>query len=103
MASVPDTRSPAYAQQLDALHCNFVEGLANRLQEMETAPSTADLHAALHRLVGAAGAYGYEELGHLARQAMNELPNDTAARRSTPHSNALAELKASIQHLQGRP
>jgi len=89
-----ESTPPSHAHQFEALQRKFVEGLRRRLEEIEAAPDTASQHAALHRLAGAAGAFGYEALGQLARTAM-------LASRDTPHqlASALAALYSAIQAL----
>lgn len=61
---------PAFAAQFLKIQQTFVAGLPQRLQEIEQAPDATARHAALHRLAGAAGGYGFDELGALARAAM---------------------------------
>jgi len=56
--------------QFAAIERKFVEGLPRRLQEIDAAPDAQARYAALHRLAGAAGAFGHAQLGELARQAM---------------------------------
>jgi HPt (histidine-containing phosphotransfer) domain-containing protein len=60
---------PAARAGFEALRRRFVTGLPARWQEIEQAPDPAARAAALHRLAGAAGSYGYEELGQAARAA----------------------------------
>jgi HPt (histidine-containing phosphotransfer) domain-containing protein len=67
--SPADTHTtPAEAQFL-GLRQRFVSGLTNRQSEIEGATEHAALQMALHRLSGAAGSYGFEDLGHCARRA----------------------------------
>lgn len=85
--------APAYAVQLEALRNRFIAGLPARLHEIESAKDTADLELALHRLAGAAGAFGYDDMGLLARAAMQTCKADA---KTTASSNALQALKAAI-------
>jgi len=64
-----DSLPPASRAGLEALRRKFVAGLPARWQEIEQAPDPAARTAALHRLAGAAGSYGYEQLGQAARAA----------------------------------
>lgn len=69
----PEPVPPDLAAQYAAIRARFVDGLAARgaeIAQARAAGDTAALHAALHRLAGAAGAYGFEALGQCARQAM---------------------------------
>jgi hypothetical protein len=51
------------------LRARFAAGLPERWREIARAPDGAARAAALHRLAGAAGIYGYDELGRAARVA----------------------------------
>jgi HPt (histidine-containing phosphotransfer) domain-containing protein len=64
-----DRLPPASRPGFEALRQKFITGLPARWQEIEQAPDPAARAAALHRLAGAAGSYGYEELGQAARAA----------------------------------
>jgi HPt (histidine-containing phosphotransfer) domain-containing protein len=63
--SLPPASRPGY----EALRRKFLAGLPARWQEIEQAPDAAARAAALHRLAGAAGSYGCDELGQAARAA----------------------------------
>ena len=80
---------PAVRAGFEALRRKFVTGLPARWQEIEQAPDPAARAAALHRLAGAAGSYGYEELGQAARAAEH-----LAAGAASPTlARALAEVE----------
>ena len=64
-----DSLPPASRAGFEALRRKFITGLPARRQEIEQAPDPAARAAALHRLAGAAGSYGYDELGQAARAA----------------------------------
>jgi HPt (histidine-containing phosphotransfer) domain-containing protein len=70
VASAPDGLNPALAEQFQQIRKNFIEGLAKRETEIVEARSREHLDAALHRLAGAAGAFGFDELSQLARSAL---------------------------------
>ena len=70
MASAPDGLNPALAEQFQHIQKTFIAGLAKRETEIVEAPSREHFNAALHRLAGAAGAFGFDELSQLARSAM---------------------------------
>ena len=68
MPPAPETPgADALAAQFALIRARFVAGLPARWQEIEQAPDAPALHAALHRLAGAAGGFGCDTLGHLAR------------------------------------
>lgn len=61
--------SPEMQAAFEQLRQGFVAGLAQRWQEIDTATEGEQRRAALHRLVGAAGSYGFHQLGAAARAA----------------------------------
>lgn len=67
--SPADDASAARAAGFEALRRRFVGGLHQRWREIEGAADPAARASALHRLAGAAGSFGYEELGRAARAA----------------------------------
>jgi HPt (histidine-containing phosphotransfer) domain-containing protein len=79
----------AAAAQFETLRRQFVAGLLRRQHEIEAAPDTAALHAALHRLAGAAGSYGYTALGQMACTALRAMK-----------AGEQADLAASLRRLQ---
>lgn len=89
MTQPPDDEAAA---RFAAIERQFVEGLPRRLQEIDAAPDAQTRYAALHRLAGAAGAFGHAQLGELARQAMG---TDAAA------GAALQVLREEITRLAG--
>lgn len=60
----PDVRAA-----FEALRTKFRAGLADRWREIEGAADAAGRCAALHRLAGAAGGYGFDALSCAARAA----------------------------------
>jgi HPt (histidine-containing phosphotransfer) domain-containing protein len=64
-----DSLPPASRAGYAALRRKFLAGLPARWQEIEQALDPGARAAALHRLAGAAGSYGYDELGQAARVA----------------------------------
>lgn len=70
MASAPDGFNPALDEQFQHIQKTFIAGLAKRETEIVEAPSREYFNAELHRLAGAAGAFGFDELSQLARSAM---------------------------------
>ena len=70
VASPSEGMDPAFAAQFRAIQQVFVAGLPQRLRDIRQAPDAQARHVALHRLAGAAGGYGFDALGELARQAM---------------------------------
>ena len=69
MPSFPEGLEPALAARFVEIRQKFLAGLPARLGEIETAQSKEVLEAALHRLAGAAGGYGYAHLHQMARHA----------------------------------
>lgn len=76
-----------------ALRDAFVAGLPQRWAAIEAATSDAVRRQALHRLAGAAGSYGFTELGQAARAAERALTEDAAAFQA-----AWCELKRQLGH-----
>jgi len=71
----PEATDPAAGQSAAvraayaALRGQFLAGLPQRWQAIQSAPTPALQQAALHRLTGAAGSYGLAALGEAARRA----------------------------------
>jgi HPt (histidine-containing phosphotransfer) domain-containing protein len=61
--------SAAAQVQFKVLQQHFVTGLSTRWREITEAQTPQELQAALHRLSGAAGSYGFKGLGQCARVA----------------------------------
>lgn len=64
-----DNLVPSTRERYEALRRQFLAGLPIRWREIERAADPTVRTAALHRLAGAAGTYGFDELGHAARAA----------------------------------
>lgn len=94
--TLPPDLPPDLALKLQALDQQFRAGLRQRLAEV-SGPDPVLVHAALHRLVGAAGAYGHTALAEQARQAMHALEG----RLSSLHSKtpALQAVTTEIERL----
>jgi HPt (histidine-containing phosphotransfer) domain-containing protein len=86
----PGTRI-AYEQ----LRLRFRQGLFKRWRDISGAPDLQSLQAELHRLVGAAGAFGFCELSLVAQAAERE----TALHATAPRQLTLNRLQAHIEHL----
>lgn len=78
------TLDPALAAQLEALRRQFASGLPTRLDRIDAAlaacrndasspTAKSALVTALHSLGGAAGIFGFDELGKQARQAEQQV------------------------------
>jgi HPt (histidine-containing phosphotransfer) domain-containing protein len=89
--SPADGLPPAARAGFEALRQRFLAGLPERWREIEAAPDDRARIAALHRLAGAAGSYGFDELGRTARAAEH-----LAAGGNGP---ALAQALANLQRL----
>lgn len=64
----------------EALRARFHARLPERWREIEGADTPAERVAALHRLAGAAGIYGYEEIGRAAAAAEDLAAGEAGAR-----------------------
>ena len=96
MVFSPEGMDPALAAQFARIRQNFVGGLDRRACEIDNAANPAALQDALHRLTGAAGAYGFDNLSQLARAAMQAAQDGDAARQQA----ALASLKHAMAVVQ---
>jgi hypothetical protein len=94
--SPTEKMDPALAAQFLKIQRVFVTGLAQRLIEIRNAPDEKARYAALHRLAGAAGGFGFAELGESARKAMNVTGSDCAF-NTHPAIQRLAEEFEKIQ------
>lgn len=81
MAELPGDPAAAAgpADAFARLRARFVGGLPQRWQEIREAPDAARRRAALHRLAGAAGAYGLDAVGGAARRSEQALDRGDAA------------------------
>jgi HPt (histidine-containing phosphotransfer) domain-containing protein len=68
-SSLTEGLSLATLSQFKLLQQHFIAGLPARWQEIDHAAAPEFLQAALHRLAGSAGSYGFDKLSELARQA----------------------------------
>lgn len=68
-SSVTEGLSASTLAQFKILQQRFVAGLPARWREIEAAPTSQSLQAALHRLSGSAGSYGFERMSQCAREA----------------------------------
>jgi len=93
---VREGMNPTFAAEFAKIRRDFVLGLSKREAELENAVHDAARHAVLHRLAGAAGGYGFEELSRLAREAM-ELPSGG---EKGLQQQALARLKLALHAAQ---
>ena len=96
MAAAPDTGlPPGTAEAFAKMRQGFCAGLSDRWAGIEQARDKAERVAALHRLAGAAGSFGFPGLGVAAREAEAAvLGTDAALARS-----ALDALGAMIRSL----
>lgn len=71
MAPADRRALPPHAQStFELLRRRFAAGLGARQAEIDAATDAAGRAAALHRLAGAAGGYGYADIDAAARQAL---------------------------------
>ena len=92
----PESADAALAAQFEQIRLRFVAGLARREQEIDEASTPESLHAALHRLAGAAGAFGYSALGTFAREAMHDQKTGAIA----DLTQRLDQLKREIRQIR---
>ncbi len=97
VAYTPEGLDPAFAEQFAQIRQTFILGLAKRESEIEHAPTRANLNLTLHRLAGAAGAYGFEELSQLARSVMEASHHDDEVHLL----KVMAELKQTLKTIRG--
>ncbi len=99
MESSPDEGlSPAASVQFRALQRRFVAGLAARWTDICDAPDPQSLCAALHRLRGGAGSYGFPLLGQYAGE-LEVLVGHGATAEQAPK---LALLETEIRRLENQ-
>lgn len=84
-----------FEAQYAQIRQQFVNGLPRRLQEMAQASGPKELLAVLHRLAGAAGSFGFEALGQLAREAMAATQAQDAALKAL----CLSKLESAMHDL----
>jgi HPt (histidine-containing phosphotransfer) domain-containing protein len=64
-----DALPPGTEQAFARMQASFCAGLQSRWVDIATAADDSARLAALHRLAGAAGSFGYPDLGHAAKRA----------------------------------
>ena len=97
MANLPEGMNPALTSQFLKIQQAFVAGLAQRMRDIEGAKDQQARYAALHRLAGAAGGYGFDELSTIAHSTMVAMDSRSPCNLDVK----LASLKvtvASIMH-----
>jgi HPt (histidine-containing phosphotransfer) domain-containing protein len=93
MDELPEGLSEAHRAAFMQLRRQFSAGLAQRWAEIESASGSAAQAAALHRLAGAAGSYGFRQLDAQARLALQLVESGAAPTRVQA---ALADLQAAL-------
>jgi HPt (histidine-containing phosphotransfer) domain-containing protein len=93
--ALTDGLSSSTSAQFAILRQRYVAGLASRWAEIATAEDSQALLAALHRLAGSAGSFGFERLGHCARHAQARLTEGNTAALAV----ALDELQTEMARL----
>jgi HPt (histidine-containing phosphotransfer) domain-containing protein len=96
VANPTEGMDPVLAAQFLKIQKVFVTGLAKRLTEIRNSPDEDARHAALHRLAGAAGGFGFAELGEMAREAMGVKDVDCTF-NTHPIMQRLAQYSEGIQ------
>ena len=84
------------SQRFDELRASYAQSLASKYSTLESAwhefaaapgaPALRDLHVLVHRLVGSAPAYGYAQIGDLARVADTQIAEWDELRNSSRES-----------------
>jgi hypothetical protein len=90
--------SPAASVHFRALQRRFVAGLAARWTDIRDAPDLQSMCAALHRLRGSAGSYGFALLGQVAGE-LEVLAGRAAGADLAPR---LALLEEEIRRLENQ-
>jgi len=90
--------SPAASVHFRALQRRYVAGLAARWTDIRDAPDPQSLCAALHRLRGSAGSYGFAQLGQYAGE-LEVLAGHAAGADLAPR---LALLEVEIRRLENQ-
>jgi hypothetical protein len=85
-------QAEAVQAAFEQLRQRFLAGLPQRWHDIRTASDGAAQRAALHRLAGAAGGYGFSGLGEAARcaEALSESGDSRAM------ADAMARLRAAL-------
>ncbi len=73
--SEPFNSTPA--EHFLKIQLSFINGLSLRLAEIQNAVDDQQRYVALHRLAGAAGGYGFANLGDIARASMQAMHSDS--------------------------
>ena len=104
---VVDNRTPDHGEEnalalaYVQLQQQFVAGLVKRQSEIIQARDHSERLAALHRLAGAAGSFGFQELSVLAKQAMHaashDYQKDNKAKNAQQCEKVLTQLLKKIQ------
>ncbi|MBU1358520.1 MAG: Hpt domain-containing protein [Gammaproteobacteria bacterium] len=90
-----DPLPPGTADAFERLRRRFLAGLPQRRADIRQAPDAEARADLLHRLAGAAGSFGFDALGRLARTAESaHRQNDAGASDAV-----LVELEAAIDTL----
>jgi HPt (histidine-containing phosphotransfer) domain-containing protein len=75
--STDSKQAAAVQAAFEQLRQQFLQGLTGRWRDINEASTPGDRKAALHRLIGAAGSYGYAEISERAREAEHLLEAPT--------------------------
>ena len=94
MASSPEGND--LTALFEVIRRQFVAGLAERGRALDEAHTPQQLQAVLHRLAGAAGAFGYDTLGSMARQALQASEADDGRL-----AWLLVELRSEMRRIAG--
>jgi HPt (histidine-containing phosphotransfer) domain-containing protein len=78
------------------LRAHFLAGLPQRWAEIENAATPELRRAALHKLCGAAGSYGYTELGAAARRAEAACAAGAPGAKYEALDTALVQLRGAL-------
>jgi HPt (histidine-containing phosphotransfer) domain-containing protein len=76
--------SNEHSDHFSLLRKQFVSGLSQRTEDLNSALSNQgspeSIRMVLHQLIGAAGIFGYENLGELAKNAMHALETNKSGK-----------------------
>jgi HPt (histidine-containing phosphotransfer) domain-containing protein len=98
-SSPADNLSLATQKQFERLRQRFAGGLVVRWLEICQAADESALQTQLHRLSGSAGSFGFERLGHLAREAEAHCASADAAALAGCLGQIDAEIRTATQEM----
>lgn len=100
-SALTDSLTSAQRDQFRILRQRFVAGLSARWLEVQNAPTWEARQAALHRLAGSAGSYGFERLQQRSREAELLLPDADSDTLACALAAVAAAMEAAREEAPG--